>query len=152
MESVFSNHLLIIGFASWLAAQLIKIIIVFATGRNLTWSLLWSSGGMPSSHTSLVCALTVGAAKIFGVESPLFAIVFFGSLIVIRDALGIRRQAGEHAKALNTLVFSASLEHDAEPDNHNAEKKFCESIGHTPVQVLCGAILGAFIGFFFPMY
>jgi acid phosphatase family membrane protein YuiD len=51
-------------------------------------------------------------------------------IIVIRDALGIRRQAGEHAKALNTLVFSASLEHDAAPDNHNAEKKFCESIGH----------------------
>lgn len=108
---------------------------------------------MPSSHASLVCALTVGAAKIFGIGSPLFAIVFFGSLIVIRDALGVRRQAGEHAKALNTLFCMISPAEDAATDNNqSAEKMFCELIGHTPVQVLCGAILGSLVGFLIPVY
>jgi acid phosphatase family membrane protein YuiD len=151
MESVFSNYLLAVGFAAWLITQFLKIGVAFAANKKVTLSLLWSSGGMPSSHASLVCALTVGAAKILGIGSPLFALVFFGSLIVIRDALGVRRQTGEHAKALNTLFCIISPTEDVTADNPNAEKMFCELIGHTPVQVLCGAILGALVGFFIPV-
>lgn len=145
MESILSNYLIVVGATAWLSAQLIKLAVAFAAGRGIAWSSLWSSGGMPSSHTALVCSLTVGAAKIYGAGSPIFALALFGGLIVIRDALGVRRQTGEHAKALNAFLHRA-------PQAPGAEKAFCEQIGHTPLQVLFGALTGLSVGLLIPVY
>lgn len=152
MKSILSNYLLIVGLVAWLSAQLIKLIITFTASKKIVWSLLWSSGGMPSSHTSLVCALTIGVAKIYGVASPAFALVLFGSLIVVHDALGVRRQAGEHAKALNTLFCQMPQMSDVTANHYNTEKVFYELIGHTPIQVFFGALSGLVIGLFIPVY
>ena len=152
MKSILSNYLLLVGLVSWLSAQLIKLIITFAASKKIVWSLLWSSGGMPSAHTSLVCALTIGIAKIYGVACPVSALVLFGSLIVVHDALGVYRQAGEHAKALNTLFCQMPHMSEVIANHHKTEKVFYELIGHTPIQVLFGALSGFVIGLFIPVY
>ena len=93
---------------------------------------------MPSSHSSSVCALTTAIGLSLGVESATFAIAFVVSFIVMYDAAGVRRAAGEHAKLLNIIVK------DIFEGKPIPSKEFKELIGHTPLQVFCGAILGVF--------
>lgn len=156
MEQILSNYLLVLALSAWVSAQLIKVLITLITGGKFSVYQLWGSGGMPSSHTASVCALSVGTAKLYGLDSPLFAIVLIGSLIVVHDALGVRRQAGEHAKALN-FIFD-SMPEIVEPFQSSRKRTkgktigFSELIGHTPFQVLMGAILGIGLGIGMPMF
>jgi acid phosphatase family membrane protein YuiD len=143
MGELASNSLLITGALAWLTAQLIKLVISLVLDGKITFSLFWRSGGMPSSHASLVCAVTVSVAKLYGLASPVFGMALFISFIVIFDALGVRRQTGEHAKALNQLVQTQL----PEPQR----KAFHELTGHTPLQVFMGALLGCSIGILMPV-
>lgn len=132
-RDLFFNYLLVSALISWFLAQLIKYIIVFATTGKSVPERLVGSGGMPSSHTALVCGLTVAAARAEGTGSPVFAVCFIVACVVIYDAMNVRYQAGEQAKVINKIIHAE--------DGH---EDFClkEQLGHTPLEVLGGAMLG----------
>lgn len=141
-----ANRVLLCSVAAWFAAQLIKIIIKAVIEKKLDLSLIMSSGGMPSSHSATVCALCVAVAKLFTLSSPEFAIASVFSFIVMYDAAGVRRAAGEHAKIINRIVQDI-----ANGNNQYMEKNLKELIGHTPLQVSMGALLGVAVGLIFPV-
>ena len=107
------------------------------------------SGGMPSAHTACVSALTIATCRSAGFASVEFAISFILAIIVIYDALNVRRQAGEHAKAINIMVDRLDNENDDDPDLGIKELK--ESLGHKPMEVLAGALLGILIAMLIPV-
>ena len=104
---------------------------------------MFGSGGMPSSHSSFVCALTVSTGIICGIQSPVFAVSAGLAVIVMYDAFNVRRAAGEHARHLNELMIEYLKE---KPTAERNFKLLRESLGHTPLQVLMGALLGIGIG------
>ena len=133
--ALVQNHLLITALASWLIAQLVKVLLYALVNRRLDWKRLFGDGGMPSGHSATVTALAATAALECGLDSPAFAISTILAVIVMHDATGVRRQAGEHAKAINELM--EALNSDMAP-----EDKLQELLGHTPLQVFFGALIG----------
>jgi acid phosphatase family membrane protein YuiD len=131
-----SNAVLWTAIASWAAAQLIKIIIEWVRKRKFNAALIISSGGMPSSHTSFVTAMTTYIGIREGFDSPIFAISVVFTMVVMYDAAGVRRAAGHHASAINTLFESL------EAQGLKLDKKLKELLGHSPIEVAAGAILG----------
>ena len=141
VKGLTGNHILNVALLAWFAAQVIKTVIVLMTTKKLDWTRLVGSGGMPSSHSSIVMAVTVAAGKVCGFYSPEFAISLVFSLVVMYDASGVRRAAGEQAKVLNYMMDNWQ---NATPEMFQKELK--ELLGHTPVQVMAGAALGAVMG------
>ena len=136
VSGILHNVLLLSAIFAWAAAQLLKMLINLVNGKKFDLRWLWGSGGMPSSHSAAVCALAVSAGLLYGFEHYAFALSALLALIVMYDACGVRREAGEHARILNRLedmLFSESL---------TPEEKLKEFIGHTPLQVVFGAVLG----------
>ena len=136
------NKELICAAAAWLAAQLIKCIICLVVNRSLPLNIIFGSGGMPSSHSATVCSLTAAVGFDCGVRSPLFGVCCILAFIVMYDAMGVRRETGDQGKALNDLF--QLFDDMGKPIS--PEKKFKELVGHTPLQVVCGAILGIAVG------
>lgn len=143
----FTNYLLICAFAGWFTAQLIKCVRYVIRRRSFDFRLLMSSGGMPSSHSATVCALVTATAKISGMKSVEFALAFILAFIVMYDAAGVRRAAGEQAKVLNRMAKEFS-----DGDARYLDKNLKELIGHTPIQVVVGAILGILIACVIPAF
>lgn len=141
-----SNYMLICAVSGYFLAQILKIVIGFIRDRKLDMKLMFASGGMPSSHASTVAALCISCARLHGVGSPLFAITFILASVVMYDAAGVRRAAGEHAKILNQLMKGLTS-----GDPTLAEASLKELIGHTPLQVVMGALLGIALPFVIPM-
>lgn len=145
LKDLLGNDMLICAIVSYFAAQFFKVFTVLYKEKSLNLRYLFASGGMPSSHSSTVSALAISCARVYGVASPLFAICAIVAIIVMYDAAGVRRAAGEHAKMLNHIVadlFSGKPEY--------AESALKELIGHTPLQVVMGCLLGILVGLFFP--
>jgi hypothetical protein len=138
IAEVLDNRVLIISLAASLIAQIAKLITGMVQGRQLQWQSLFETGGMPSSHAALVSALAVGIGRTQGWNSPIFAIATVFAVIVMYDAMGIRRAAGKQAKLLNQIVFEVFDENRA-----GEFDPLKELLGHTPLQVIAGAILGA---------
>ncbi|MDR6125151.1 acid phosphatase family membrane protein YuiD [Bacillus sp. SLBN-46] len=134
-----------------LIAQFVKIPIHFLTSRELKWSLMFSTGGMPSSHTATIISLTTAIGITSGVHSNEFAIAVIVSLIVMHDAMGVRRHAGYHAEVLNTLLadFNLLIETLKNPSLKKTESrdKLKELLGHQPAEVFFGAITGIIVGY-----
>ena len=145
INDLLANTVLWIAVACWAAAQVLKLILYSLHSRRLEIERLFGAGGMPSSHTSTVCGLTVAVARIYGLQSPLFTLSLVMACIVMYDATGVRRAAGEHAKVLNQLLFS---EGESITPSQKALKEF---LGHTPLEVLGGAILGVILGLVMPV-
>ena len=145
---LFGNRLLDVAVISCFSAQFYKVFFPLFKGQKPQWARLIQTGGMPSSHASTVVSLSTGVYLLKGASSVEFAIsmVFMG--IVLYDATGIRRQAGKHAKALNTLVDNIEKREGIEI----ISEEFKEFLGHTPVEVLIGSILGVILGFLFKGY
>jgi len=139
-EEILQNRLLWIAVIAWFAAQFIKILFELWRKRKIRLSLLMSSGGMPSSHSSFVTAITTTIGLDQGFDSPIFALSTIISLVVMYDASGVRRAAGTQAKVINELI--ANLENSGV----KLDKKLKEMLGHTPIEVLAGALLGILIG------
>ncbi|MCF2556274.1 divergent PAP2 family protein [Fournierella massiliensis] len=150
-ESIFSwNYILSVSITGWCVAQVLKTLIdVILIGR-FDPERLWGAGGMPSSHSSTVCAMTVACGRYVGVHSPVFAVAAVLAIIVMYDAMGVRRETGEQAKVLNRLL-TTWMESGAENMPFLADKKLKEMVGHTPFEVLSGAVLGTVIGFAVPI-
>jgi acid phosphatase family membrane protein YuiD len=134
---ILGNRPIWAGIYAWFVAQAIKVILTFISERRFAFERMWGSGGMPSSHSALVCALTACIGKHFGFDAPIFAVSVILSFIVMYDATGVRREAGNQAKAINFLFMHSNLKF---------EQQLKELLGHTPSQVFAGAFLGIVIG------
>lgn len=141
MAELLSNPLLTAPLLAWLAAQVIKTVLYACVNRRLDWSRLFGDGGMPSGHSATVTALAASAALHLGLGSPAFAVSVILAVVVMHDAMGVRLEAGKHARAINELM-SMMLGSDAAP-----EEKLKEFLGHTPLQVCFGALLGLVVAF-----
>lgn len=133
--SIFANPALLAGLIAWLIAQAIKFVVAFIQTKRIDVTKFVSSGGMPSAHASstIALAVTIGIREGFG--SSLFAIAAVLTLVVMYDAAGVRRAAGKQAAVINEIIELIKLHKHIEP-------KLKELLGHTPVEVLAGALLG----------
>ena len=138
------NHSMLVAILSWFAAQCLKVIIVFLFKKKVDFRRLIGAGGMPSSHSAVVVSLAASLAKHNGLSSPEFAIAGVLCMVVMYDASNIRRSAGEQAKILNYM-----MDHWAETTPEIFSKDLKELLGHTPVEVFAGAILGLLFGIMF---
>jgi uncharacterized protein len=136
---LLQNHVLIAVMVAWWITQISKPFIYFLTDREWDWSLWFSAGGMPSTHSAIVVAATCAIGMQMGFTSPVFALGIAISMIVLYDATGIRRQAGEHARIINIIINDFAHGHPLK------EEHLKELLGHTPRQVLGGAIFGLVI-------
>lgn len=139
IEQIFSNKVLVTCITAWFIAQLLKIILVFQKSKKIDITRFVGSGGMPSSHTSFVMSLATSMGKLYGWSSPLFALSLCHAFIVMYDAAGVRRAAGYQAKVLNMIIDD--LAHHKPLGNERLK----ELLGHTPKEVLAGAVLGIVI-------
>ena len=135
LYALLDNHLIVNSLAAWAAAQIIKTILYAVMHGKLDFHRLFGDGGMPSGHSATVTAMAVTAALEYGLASPVFAIAAILAIIVMHDAMGVRLEAGKHAKVLNQLM--ASFAGEVAPED--VPKEF---LGHTPLQVSFGALLG----------
>ena len=141
--NIFSNHILIASLVSCLVAQLLKIPFHRIVHKEWNITRCIGSGGMPSSHSSSVCTLATCIGMTEGFASPMFAIVVVFSLIVMYDASGVRKAAGEQAKILNRIIKKF------EKQEFHIDRELKEFIGHTKPEVWAGALLGVVIGVLF---
>ncbi|MCL2591872.1 MAG: divergent PAP2 family protein [Defluviitaleaceae bacterium] len=142
-SEISKNTIFLSAVTSWLIAQIIKIIIELFRTKKFKLSLILSSGGMPSSHTSFIIALAVSVGFQEGFDSVLFAIAGAISLVVMYDAQGVRRAAGKQAAIINTML------ENIENTGIKVDKKLKELLGHSPIEVVFGAILGIIIASLF---
>jgi acid phosphatase family membrane protein YuiD len=144
VKAFIENPIVLSALTSWFLAQAVKTAIMLLktnrkNGREVLVTIVWRTGGMPSSHAALVSAMTASVAIREGLQSNLFAVVFFTSLIIMRDAMGVRRSSGIQGKSLNSL--GRNLEERLGLEYHPIK----EVQGHTPLEVVIGALLGIFI-------
>lgn len=177
LSVIFSNPLVNICAISWFAAQTIKTLLHWLAHGNLNLERLTGSGGMPSSHSALVVSLTIAMARVEGYNSPIFALTIAFAAVVMYDAMGVRRAAGEQAKTLNGIItnyqdfwdllknhplFDFDDDNDDEPfiippqengetGEKSAHKALKEYLGHTPLEVTAGALLGILIAMIYPL-
>ena len=128
---------------AWLIAQVTKVVIGSLRTRRIDLRGLSSTGGMPSSHSAMVSALTATIGRINGPDSAAFAVALIFSFVVMYDAAGVRRAAGRQAAVLNRVVDDLFAQRGLQ------EERLRELLGHTPVQVFAGAALGIAIGLLF---
>lgn len=133
------SKVLLAALIAWFAAQSLKVIITLIRERKFQINRFVGSGGMPSSHTALVVAMTTAVARYEGFESSLFAVCLIFSLVIMYDAAGVRQAVGKQAKMLNHLI------RDIYHHKHTGGL-LKELLGHTPKEVFAGAILGIAIG------
>ena len=140
LNGIFSNDVLKVTVWGWFIAQLLKVIFTLISTRNLDLSRFVGSGGMPSSHSSLVTSMTAAIGITEGFDSALFALAFGVSCIIMYDAAGVRYAVGKQAKILNQII------NDIQRHKFKfKEEKLKELIGHTPKEVIAGGILGVIV-------
>lgn len=142
-QAAGSNPVLFLAVVAWFIAQALKVVINLTVQNELNLKLLVSSGGMPSSHSALVCSCAATIGRLNGLHSTTFALAAVLSLVVMYDACNVRRAAGEQAKILNRIV-----DHWEELFPAMVGKDLKELLGHTPLQVCMGALLGVIVGWF----
>lgn len=144
------NFVLVTALCASILAQIIKVLLNLFTFHRFIAERMWGAGGMPSSHSATVCAMVVATGRACGVNSSEFAIAAVLSIIVMYDAMGVRYETGEQAKVLNRM-FSEWVDQGMMAFPFLGGKKLKEMVGHTPIEVLTGAILGILLGFAMPM-
>lgn len=134
---ILNNHVLLVALIACLVAQLSKLVFELTKNRKFNLRVLVTTGGMPSAHSAFVAALATGVGQTLGWGSPEFAIALIFAVIVMYDAAGVRQAAGKQARILNQIIdelFSEGKQFN--------EDRLKELLGHTPVQVIVGLILG----------
>ena len=139
LESILGNKVLLIPLAAWCVAQVLKVLISSIRDKRLNLSQLITTGGMPSSHAALVCALATAAAIVHGVDSTVFAIATLFALVVMADATGVRKTVGIQSAMLNRILDELFKGKPA------FEQRLRELIGHSQLQVTAGALLGILV-------
>lgn len=131
-QELFSNQCILSCLGAWLFAQLIKTVLYAVQNKGLDLRRLFGDGGMPSGHTATVTALAAACGLTQGFDSAVFAVSAILTVVVCRDAVGVRRETEKQAKLLNKLVRESNL----------AEAPLNTFIGHTPLQIAVGALIG----------
>lgn len=134
---------LIVPIVLWFCIQSFKVIWDLIVEHKFNFKRIIGAGGMPSSHSAIVTALSTMIGREYGIESPIFAIAIIFSAVVMYDAAGVRRAAGKQAKLLNKIVETPGL------TNLQMQERLVEVLGHTPIQVFVGAIIGIIVGLIF---
>ncbi len=132
------NSILFFALLWWAIVQFIKVPVYYAMHRKFNFGLWFSAGGMPSSHSALVCALTTGVALHDGMSSTAFAVCVVLSMIIMYDAAGIRQAASIQARLINKMMDELFQGHPI------SEQRLKELLGHTRVEVFIGALIGVF--------
>lgn len=140
MEFFTQYKYLIVPFIVWFGIQLFKVIWDLVATRKFNFKRILGAGGMPSSHSAVVTSLATMIGKSQGINTPIFAISVVFAAVVMYDAAGVRRAAGKQAKLLNKLIETPGL------TNIQVQEKLVEVLGHTPTQVIVGAIIGIVVG------
>lgn len=135
------NPVLLSGMTGWFIAQILKVLIEFLIKRKWNWALFFQAGGMPSSHSALVSATALSIGMVYGFDQAVFALSTVVAIIVIYDATGVRRQTGEQAILINSIIEELSKGKIPRQD------KLKEVLGHTPGEALLGTLLGLSISF-----
>ena len=158
---LMANPILTVGIISWLAAQILKTIHYSIKYKTFNPERITGAGGMPSSHSSLVVSVAIYTLKYQGYQSPAFALSMILAGVVIYDAMSVRYNAGLHAKELNRLrkvideiddeLSQLSGDDEFDIDELSDRKEFKEFLGHTPIEVLAGSLLGILIAMVFPL-
>jgi acid phosphatase family membrane protein YuiD len=138
-----ANQVLWASLTAWILAQFLKVPIEYLLTHKVNWGMWFSAGGMPSSHSSLITAATLSIGLNAGFNTPLFALAVALAMIVLYDAAGLRRQAGIHAEKINIIIEELFKGHPV------SEQQLKEVLGHTPRQVIGGALLGTCIALIF---
>lgn len=157
----YVNVALLVPVLSWVAAQLIKAVLYAVKYKTFKLERLFGSGGMPSSHSSTVCALVITIYRMEGLNSAVLGLAFVFAMITMYDATGVRRAAGLHAKQINRLRHIVEeldeealdkMDEKVDDDEEDPEdtKELKEFLGHTPLEVILGALLGILIAVVFP--
>lgn len=139
LEQLMNNKILGVSLLSWFIAQLIKMLLTLLQDKRFDLTKMWSSGGMPSSHSAFVMALTISIGQVHGFNSSLFAICAVFSFIVMYDAANVRLEAGKQAIVINQIIEVL------ENTDLNPEERLKELLGHTPLQVMAGSFLGLIV-------
>ena len=134
------NKYIYIPFFLWFAIQTFKVIYDLVTTKKFNFKRIMGAGGMPSSHSAIVTGLATLIGKYEGVDTPIFALALIVAFVVMYDACGVRRAAGKQAALLNKIVETPGL------SGVQVSERLVEVLGHTPVQVLVGALIGVIVG------
>lgn len=139
LTAFITNRWLLIPLITWFLVQVFKVIRELLRDKKVNIKRIWGAGGMPSAHTACVSsfATTVGMTEGFGSTIFAFSVVF--AFVVMYDAAGVRRAAGKQARVLNQII-------ESEGKNINIQEKLVEFLGHTPIEVFCGALTGIILG------
>lgn len=145
LRALAKNDILISSIIAWMVAQIIKTILNIIEMKKFDPERLVGAGGMPSSHSATVCALVMSVGLRYGLDTYEFAMAAVFAIVVMYDAINVRQEAGKHAKWIN--LINATMD-----PNIRIDKKFKEYLGHTPLQVLVGAIIGCGIAWLMYIY
>lgn len=155
----YYNYILVTSVVGWCIAQLLKTIINLIKYKKFSFERLFGAGGWPSAHSAMVCSAAAGVYRIEGVNSTQFAIMCIVALITMYDAMGVRRAAGQHAKAINRInrILESKPASSGKPLEDIAQAAntsiavLKEYLGHTPFEVASGALLGILLAFIMPV-
>ena len=139
-QAIITNKCLMVPFVLWASIQIFKFLTDLVLYKEVNLKRLMGAGGMPSSHSAVVCSLATVVGKQQGLNSEMFAISVILALVVMYDAAGVRRAAGKQAKILNKIVQTPGL------TTVEVSEKLVEALGHTPIQVFVGAFIGIIVG------
>lgn len=139
---ITGNLVFDLAAVAWAIAQGTKVLLEILIKGKSSWDTVFGTGGMPSSHSAFVMAIAASIGVLYGGRSPLFALAAGFALVVMYDAFNVRRAAGEHAKHINQMWEELREELQSVP----AMELLKESLGHTPLQVIVGAVLGSCVG------
>ena len=144
------NPILTVALLAWFVAQVLKTLINFILLGKFQLERMWGDGGMPSAHSATVCAMVIATARSEGFGSAIFAVAAVAAIITMHDAMGVRRETGEQAKVLNKMIEQwIDVTEKNAPFLQNMHLK--EMVGHTPLQVLAGFVVGCVVGALYPM-
>ena len=140
---LFSNKFIIVPVITWFCIQTFKVIYDVIKTKKFNFKRILGAGGMPSSHTAVAISLTFLIGKEYGYNSAMFAACLIFSFVIMYDAAGVRRAAGKQARVLNKIAETPGL------SKGEVQEKLVEALGHTPFEVIVGAIIGIIVGLIF---
>lgn len=142
LQKIITNKYIYIPLIVWFCIQTFKVIYDLVTTKKLNFKRIMGAGGMPSSHSAVVTCLATMIGKNVGFDTPIFAMSLIFAMVVMYDAAGVRRAAGKQASLLNKIIETPGL------SGVQVQEKLVEVLGHTPLQVIVGAIIGIMVGSF----
>ncbi len=140
LNQIFTNKCIYVPLLLWFCIQAFKVITDLIINKKLNIKRIIGAGGMPSSHSAVVCSLAALIGREYGFNSGVFAISLVMACVVMYDAAGVRRASGKQARILNKILDTPGM------STVEVQEKLIEALGHTPIQVFVGAAIGIVIG------